>query len=128
MGLSMPWCMSVGAAYFVQGVKMSLGTLTEQYYLKDDLHFSPAQASAEQTLFGSTSDLQRVKWLLLVGQPCQLVCKRCVLLAGGHLESNCAHPLGGEAVVWLFHGHIPYSWDEAPPLHCHLRDCRCTSC
>ena len=43
MGLSMPLCMAVGAAYFVQGVKMSLGTLTEQYYLKDDLRFSPAQ-------------------------------------------------------------------------------------
>lgn len=33
------WC----AAYFVQGVKMSLGTLTEQFYLKDDLQFDPAQ-------------------------------------------------------------------------------------
>lgn len=31
------------AAYFVQGVKMSLGTLTEQFYLKDDLHFDPAE-------------------------------------------------------------------------------------
>ena len=46
MALSMPLCTFVGAAYFVQGVKMSLGTLTEQYYLKDDLHFSPAQACA----------------------------------------------------------------------------------
>ena len=26
-----------------QGIKMSLGTLTEQYYLKDNLGFSPAQ-------------------------------------------------------------------------------------
>ena len=46
MGLSMPLSTFVGAAYFVQGVKMSLGTLTEQYYLKDDLRFSPAQACA----------------------------------------------------------------------------------
>lgn len=29
------------AAYFVQGVKMSLGTLTQSYYLKDDLLFDP---------------------------------------------------------------------------------------
>ena len=29
------------AAYFVQGVKMSLGTLTESYYMKDDLLFDP---------------------------------------------------------------------------------------
>ncbi len=29
------------AAYFVQGVKMSLGTLTQSYYLKDNLLFNP---------------------------------------------------------------------------------------
>ena len=35
----------VCAAYFVQGVKMSLGTLTESYYMKDDLLFDPPAVS-----------------------------------------------------------------------------------
>ena len=34
-------CRLPHAAYYVQGVKMSLGTLTENYYLKDDLSFDP---------------------------------------------------------------------------------------
>ena len=75
MGLSMPRCMSVGAAYFVQGVKMSLGTLTEQYYLKDDLHFSPAKASAVQTLSCSTYELRCVTWHLLVGRHAGMLVK-----------------------------------------------------
>ena len=40
----------VCAAYFVQGVKMSLGTLTEQFYLKDDLQFDPAQVTCQLLL------------------------------------------------------------------------------
>ncbi|CAL8470505.1 g10047 [Coccomyxa elongata] len=45
MGLEpTPELAAVAVAYFVQGVKMSLGTLTEQFYLKDDLQFDPAQA------------------------------------------------------------------------------------
>ncbi len=48
----------VCAAYFVQGVKMSLGTLTEQFYLKDDLQFDPAQVTCPLPVSDAINDFK----------------------------------------------------------------------
>ncbi len=57
MGLKNEEMSSMNAAYFVQGVKMSLGTLTESYYMKDDLLFDPPAVKQSPTwLYFSLSE------------------------------------------------------------------------
>ena len=53
------------AAYFVQGVKMSLGTLTESYYMKDDLLFDPPAVRPSPEVLLAPSHTHKL-WLVVM--------------------------------------------------------------
>ena len=130
------------AAYYVQGVKMSLGTLTENYYLKDDLSFDPPGVKRRTAMkfdrilshlntayaleisgsgFGACRDNHSTASRRTNGE----IGLRTRHGAGGHLEGNCTCPLDDQAAVRPHHRLAAHLGPQAAAVPHHLRPHRC---
>ncbi|KAK9903962.1 hypothetical protein WJX75_001434 [Coccomyxa subellipsoidea] len=119
MGLEpTPELAAVAVAYFVQGVKMSLGTLTEQFYLKDDLQFDPAQAETWKAiahipwmikpLYGFVTDTFPINGLRR--QPYIIICGLTGTAAFGLLCALPAAPL--PALLLMTAGELAIAFSD----------------
>ncbi|CAK0783008.1 hypothetical protein CVIRNUC_006203 [Coccomyxa viridis] len=113
-----PELIALSVAYYVQGVKMSLGTLTENYYLKDDLSFDPPGADTWKAI-------AHVPWMIkpLYGlitdslpiwgrrrRPYLIICGLAGFLAFGLL--SLMPPAAGSALLLMTLGELAIAFSD----------------